>query len=38
MSDIWKHRDIWSKSAFRPPQFPFYRGFFMDKKGPGASF
>ena len=33
-----KHGDIWSKSAFMPPQFHFYRGFFIDKKRPGTSF
>ena len=26
------------KSAYRPPQIPFYRGFFENQKGPGTSF
>ena len=27
-----------SKSAHRPPQIPFYRGFFENQEGPGTSF
>ena len=26
------------KSAYKLPQIPFYRGFFKNEKGPGASF
>ena len=34
----WQNDQNLSKSANRPPQIPFYRGFFENQKGPGTSF
>ena len=34
----WQNYQNLSKPAHRPPQIPFYRGFFKNQKGPGTGF